>query len=222
MSSASQIDLATMPEDQLAEALSEVRSSRETKALRARLPEILAPFASNITVIEPIQTADTFHNDGANCCYCSVRERRIRLSVAVVLSRHSQSRRAKKKPRGKRLELFWRDWETSSRYLSGSADSDMHSITLQYGRSKATAFTGGYADPGTSGIEHSHGGIKSVVKKVVKGMGFHGSEHYNETEVIEALLSRDGGQLLDLHAQIDGRPTLRETIEDKLELELYY
>ena len=112
MSSASQIDLATMPEDQLAEALSKVRSSRETEALRARLPEILTPFASNIAITEPIQTVDTYHNDGANCCRFSVRERRIRMLVTVVPSPHSQSRARKKKPRAKRLELFWRDWET--------------------------------------------------------------------------------------------------------------
>jgi hypothetical protein len=104
-----------MPEDQLAEAISEVRSSRETEALRARLPEILTQFALNITIIEPIQTVDTFNNDGANCCYCSIRERRICMSVAVVPSPHSKSR-ATKRPRAKRLELFWRDWETSSRY----------------------------------------------------------------------------------------------------------
>jgi hypothetical protein len=60
------------------------------------------------------------------------------------------------------------------------------------------------------------------VEDVVKGMGFRESERYNELEVIEALLGRDGGQLLDLHAQIYRRPTLRETIEDKLELEEYY
>ena len=95
----------------------------------------------------------------------------------------------------------------------------MHSITLQYGRSKATAFTGDYTDPGISEIEHSHGDIKLVVEDVVKGMGFRESKRYDELEVIEALLGRDGGQLLDLYAHIDHRPTLRETIEDDLERE---
>ena len=47
MSSPSQIDYTTMREDRLAEMLSKVKSSRETEALRARLPAQLAQFASN-------------------------------------------------------------------------------------------------------------------------------------------------------------------------------
>jgi hypothetical protein len=91
MSSASQIDHATMSEDQLAEMLSKVKSLRETEALRARLPALLAPFASNISIIEPIQTVCTSPPDGVHCSSCKVKERRIWMSVAVVPSPHSQS-----------------------------------------------------------------------------------------------------------------------------------
>lgn len=74
MSSASQIDHATMSEDQLAEMLSKMKSSRETEALRARLPAQLAPFASNISIIKLIQTVHTSPTGGVHCCSCRVRD----------------------------------------------------------------------------------------------------------------------------------------------------
>jgi hypothetical protein len=146
MSSVSQIDHANMPEDQLAEMLSKVKSSRETEALRARLPAQLTPFASNISVIEPIQTLSISPTDGVHNCSCGVKERRVFMSVAVVPSPHSQSQDSEE-PHAKPLELVWRDWWTSSRYLTGSTDPHMHSLSLRYGHrrrgmhSKARAFT---------------------------------------------------------------------------------
>ena len=149
------------------------------------------------------------------------------MSVVVIPdpSPHSQSQDAEE-PHAKPLELVWRDWWTSSRYLTGSADSHMHSFSLVYGlphremRSKATAFTGWYDDPGTSESQSSHGGVKSVVEEVVRDMGFRECELDNKLEVIEALLGDDGRQLLEGHAQ-DGT-TLRKIIEDELEEEDYH
>jgi hypothetical protein len=121
------------------------------------------------------------------------------------------------------LELVWRDWRTSSPYLSGSADSHMHSISLRYGlhrrgmRLEAKSFMGWYDDPGTSETELSHGGIKSVVENVVRHMGFLEGELDNKLEVIEALLGKDGRKILDSYPE-DGA-TLRKIIEEEMELE---
>jgi len=210
MSSASQIDHATIPEDQLAEMLSKVKSSRETEALRARLLAQLAPFASNISIIEPIQTVRTSPTDGVHLCTCKVKERRICMSVAVVPSPYSQSQDSEE-PDAKPLKLIWRDWWTRSKYLTGSADSHMHSIFLQYGPPRrgmhSKAFTGWYDDdPGTSVTKYSHGGVKSVVEEVVRDMGFRESELDYKLEIIEALLGDDKRELLERYAQ-DGTTT---------------
>ena len=100
----------------------------------------------------------------------------------------------------------------------------MHSISLKYDhhrgrRSKATAFTGWYDDPGTSESESSHGDIKSIVEEVAQDMGFCEGELDNKLEVIEALLGDDGRQLLESDAE-NGK-TLRKIIEDELEEEDY-
>ncbi|KAI0276690.1 hypothetical protein BGY98DRAFT_687963 [Russula aff. rugulosa BPL654] len=152
MSSASQIDYAAMPEDQLAEMLSKIKSSRETEELRARLPAQLAPFASNISIIKPISGGGADGLGGVHCCACSVKERKICMSVAVVPSPHSHSEEAdsenseevdSKETHGKPLELVWKDWWTSSRYFTGSADSYMHSISLRlWSSSPWNAFEG--------------------------------------------------------------------------------
>jgi hypothetical protein len=110
-------------------------------------------------------------------------------------------------------------------YLTGVAASRMHSISLEYGphgmRSKATAFTGWYDDPGRGVSELSHGGVKSVVEEVVRDMGFRECEldNNNKLAVIEALLGDDGRQLLESHAE-DG-DTLRTIIEKEQEEEKY-
>ena len=219
MASASQIH-ATMQEDQLAELLSNVKSLRETEELRARLPAQLAPFASNISIIEPIQTIKTSPYNGINGCAFTIKERRIYMSVAVVPSSDSQSQDSKEEPRAKPLKLIWRDWTTSSLYISGCADSHMHSIFLQYGptrgiHSKAKAFTGWYDDPSMSESGCSHGGIKSVVENIVRDMGLRENELENKLEVIEALLGDDGKELLESYAK-EGT-TLKKIIEDELE-----
>jgi hypothetical protein len=216
--SASQVDHGPIPEDQLAEMLSKMKSSRETEALRARLPAQLAPFASNISVVEPTQTVSVSATDGLYFCGCAVKERRIYMSVAVAPSPQSQSQDSDSKP----LELVWRDWSTSSR---GSAHSHMHSLSLQYGRppfgrhSNVEAFTGWYCDSATSGSEYSHGRIKSVVEEVARDMGFREGKLDNQLEVIEALLGHDGRELLESHAE--DRKTLRKVIEDELVEEDY-
>jgi hypothetical protein len=140
------------------------------------------------------------------------------MSVAVVPSPNSQSQDSDE-PHAKPLELIWRYWWTRSRYITGLAGSNMHSISLQYGprrgmHSKATAFIGLYDDPGGSVRGLSHDGIKSVVEEVVRDMG---CELDNKLEVIEALLGDDGRRLLKSHAQ-DGI-TLRKIIEEELEEE---
>jgi hypothetical protein len=53
--------------------LSKVKSSRETETLRARLPAQLAQFASNISIIEPIQTIRISHTDEVYCCSLGLR-----------------------------------------------------------------------------------------------------------------------------------------------------
>jgi hypothetical protein len=83
-------------------------------------------------------------------------------------------------------------------------------------RSKATAFTGWYDDPGISMTEYSHGGIKSVVEEVVRDLGFRESELDNKLvmEVLDALLGDDGRKLLENHTN---ETTLRKVIEDELD-----
>jgi len=85
-------------------------------------------------------------------------------------------------------------------------------------RSKATAFTGWYDDPGMSMSGFSHGGIQSVVEEVVRDMGFRESELDNKLvmEVLDALLGGDGRRLLENYAL---ETTLRKIIEDKLDRE---
>ena len=67
---------------------------------------------------------------------------------------------------------------TGARYIVGSADSNMHSISLRYGpphrgmRSEATALTGWYHALGASVSRSSHGDVKSVVEEVARDMGF--------------------------------------------------
>ena len=211
MLSESQTDLATISEVQLAETLSKVKCLRQTEELQARLPAQLAPFESNISIIKPIETVNT-NPTGVHHCVCKVKERKIRMSVAVAPSPDSE-------PHVKTLKLDYLDWWSSSRYLTGAAQSHMQSISFQYGpphRGKTKAFTGWYDDPGTSETISKHGGIKSVVKEIVRDMGFHGCE-IDELEVIEALLGDDGRELLESYAQ-DG-PTLRKIIEDELEVD---
>ena len=93
----------------------------------------------------------------------------------------------------------------------------MSSISLRYGKHSkpVKAYIGWYDDPGGSETVLSHGRIKSVVKEVVRDMGFHEGELDNKVEVIEALLGDDGNQILDGYAE-DG-PTLRRIIEHELE-----
>jgi hypothetical protein len=83
-------------------------------------------------------------------------------------------------------------------------------------RSEATAFTGWYDALGASVSRSSHDGVKSVVEEVVRDMGFRECELDNKLEVIEALLGDDGRQLSEGEAH-EGT-TLRETIEDELEM----
>jgi hypothetical protein len=163
LSSTSQINYASMPEDQLAEMLSKVKSSRQTEALRARLPAQLAPFASNISIVEPIQTIRASPPTGVHCSSFEVKEQRICMSVAVVPSPHSRSQDSEE-PHAKPLELVWQTWTTGSRYVTAFADSYMYSISLQYGpprdgmHSKANAFVGWYFDgSGVFESKHSHG-----------------------------------------------------------------
>jgi hypothetical protein len=195
--------------------LSKVKSSRETEKLRARLPAQLAPFASNISIIKPMQIVRIPRISGLHGCSCGVRERKIWMSVTVVPSSNSQSQDSV--PHAKSLKLVWLDFGTTSTYLTGSVDSNMHSISLRYGPSKATAFTGWYDDPGRSLTESSHGNIKSVVEEVVRDMGLRQCELDDKLEVIEALLGDDGKQLLESHAE--PMQTLRKTIEDELEVD---
>lgn len=230
---------ATMPEDQLAELLSNVKSLRETEALRARLPAQLAPFASNISITKPVEIISTSPPVGINGSYFIVNERRISMSVAVVPSppSHSQSQgqgsagpadeppRAKKKP----LELIYRDWMTRTLYVSGAAESEMLYIFLHYGdsgdatRSRARAFSGRYSDPQIRGIGYSHGRIKSVVGEVARDMGLREGELENKLEMIDALLGDDGKELLDSPPWEGPREPLRKVIEDELEMkECYY
>jgi hypothetical protein len=112
--------------------LSKVKSSRETETLRARLPAQLAQFASNISIIEPIQTIRISHTDGVHCCSCGSEERRTCMSVAVVPSPHSQSQDSEE-PRTKPFEFVWQDWSTGSSYLIGSMSSQKCSISIKYG-----------------------------------------------------------------------------------------
>jgi hypothetical protein len=139
------------------------------------------------------------------------------MSVAVALSPEPHV--------AKTLKLDYLDWWSSSRYITGAAQSHMQSISFQYGSPqhgmgvKAKAFTGWYDDPGMSETISNHGGIKSVVKEIVRDLGFRECEIDNELEVIEALLGDDGRELLESYAK-DG-PTLRKIIEDKLEVEEY-
>jgi hypothetical protein len=85
-------------------------------------------------------------------------------------------------------------------------------------RSKATAFTGQYDDPGTLVAASSHGGVKSVAEEVVRDMGFREAELDNKLDVIEALLGNDGRRLLEGRAD-DAFATLRKVIEDEVEEE---
>lgn len=247
MSSVSQIDLATIPENQLAEALSKVKSSRETEALRARLPAQLAPFASNITITEPIHTVSISAIDGLYYSSFGINERKIVMAVTVVPSPYSQSKVSYMRP----LEVVWRDWWTSSKNGTGSADSFMYSLSIRCRRPNfnaesptaekedpdfrlpsrglrldrgkrgtAKAFTGWYVDPGPSLYQSSHGYIKAVVAELVQDMGFLGGGDEDDTllvEVIEALLGDDGKQLLESCVE-EGTP-LRKVIEDELEEE---
>jgi hypothetical protein len=136
------------------------------------------------------------------------------MSVAVVPSPQDLEQL-----HAKSLELVWQDWRTHSRYLTGSASSHMHSLSLKYAHARRVeAFTGWYCDPGTSESQSSHAGIKSVVTEVARDMGFREGELDNKLEVIEALLGHDGRQLLESHAQ---DTTLRKIIEDELEEEYY-
>ena len=218
MSSASQIDLAAITDDQLAEMLSELKFSRETEALRARLPGQLAPFASNISITKPVQTVSISPSGGIHGCWCKIKERKICMSVNVAPSLYSPA----SQPRpAQPIQLVWRDWCTGANYLTGSADSHMHSISLQYGPrrgtySEAKGFTGWYQDPGMSRTRYSHGGIRSVVEEVVRDMGFHESELDNKVEVLEALLGDDGKRLVEKHT--GPGVTLRKTIEDEIEI----
>jgi hypothetical protein len=119
------------------------------------------------------------------------------------------------------LELVWRDWQTSLKYISVSVDSHILSISLQYGpphggtRSlKATAFICKYDHLQASLSESAHGGVKSVVEEMVRDMGFREGD-INKLEVIGVLLGDDGRQLMESQA-VDGT-TLGEIIEDELD-----
>lgn len=122
---------------------------------------------------------------------------------------------------------------------TGSADSCLFSISLQYGSPNARpvefsknderrrrsndkrfaeAFIGEYGDSGQSLYECSHGEIKNLVRKVVRDLGANPDE-VNELEVIEALLGdRDDARGL-LERGPDGRPVLMEVIEYELEVD---
>jgi hypothetical protein len=238
----SRIDLSTIPEDQLAEALSKAKSSRETEALRARLPAQLAPFASNIAITKPIHIVSTSAIDGLYYSSFGIKERRIAMAVTVVPSPYSQWKNSEEP---QPLELVWRDWWTSSKNGTGSADSFMYSLSLRYGpnftaesrtdeeedfpltsrgircdrgkRWTMKAFTGSYIDPGPSLYQSSNGGIKCVAAELARDMGFRGGKVDDKLpmEVIEALLGDDGRQLLDSCVE-EGTP-LRKVIEDELE-----
>ncbi|KAN0126609.1 hypothetical protein V8E52_000249 [Russula decolorans] len=197
-----------MSEDQLAEMLSKVKSSRETEALRARLPAQLAPFASNISVVEPIQTVCTNPTDGVYCCSCEVNERRICMSVAVVPSPHSQSQDLEE-PHAKPLELVWRDWWTGASQIPTCILFPFDTVLLIVECARRR-------QPLRAVSRSSHDGVKSVVEEVVRDMGFRECELDNKLEVIEALLGDDGRQLSEGEAH-EGT-TLRETIEDELEM----
>jgi hypothetical protein len=143
------------------------------------------------------------------------------LVTVAPASPHSES----KEPHAKPLTLIWRDWQTSSAYISGTADSHTRSISLHYGprhgmclpEPEAKAFIGSYSDPQMALSGFSHGGVRSVVEKVVRDMGVRECEFGNKLEVIDALLGDDGKKLLESHTH--KKITLRKIIEDKLEEE---
>ena len=222
-----------MPEVQLAEMPFNVKISQETEALRARLPAQLAPFASNISIVEPMQTICVSPNEGVHLSGCAVEERRICMQVAVVPSTHSQSQDSEslvEESHTKSLKLVWQDWSQTARYTIATADSQMYSISLKYGalpdgmHPTAKAFTGGYFDgSGIHKLRSSHGGIKSVVEEVVRDMGLRECELDNKAEVIGALLGDDGMYLLESWwwaRRVDETP-LREIIEYELEEKVF-
>jgi hypothetical protein len=233
----SPIDLATIPEDQLAQALAKVKSSKATEALRARLPAQLAPLASNIAITEPIHTDSVSAMDGLYYSSFMFKKRSIMMAVTVDLSPYSPSQNSEE-PHAKQLELIWKEWETSLKCGTGSADSLMYSLSLRYSHPKdltdreedlsiptyqlrhdrrkpatVKAFTSSYMDVGLSMYQSSHGGIRYVVQELVKDMGFCGGEVDNklQMEVMEALLGDDGKQLLG--SCIEGGTPLREIID---------
>lgn len=147
------------------------------------------------------------------------------MSVTVVPRPYIQPPQGSGELSAKSLKLVWRDWWTTSRYLTGSAQSLMHSITLEYDSldpgkksTRAEAFIGWYDDPGTGESELNHGGIKSVVEEVVRDMGLSEGELDSHLKVLEALLGDDGRQLLESH---DDEKTLSQIIDEELEEEEY-
>ncbi|KAK2756135.1 hypothetical protein FQN54_005543 [Arachnomyces sp. PD_36] len=225
MTSAPQTPSSTMSEDELTEMLSKVKSARETEELRARLPSQLAPFASNISITKPVETTNISRGDGMHFCGCGIKQRIIHMSVTVVPRPDMQPPQGSGELPAKSLKLAWRDWWTTSRYLTGLAQSHMHSITLEYdsldpgkGPTRVKAFIGWYDDPGTGEVALNHGGIKSVVDEVVRDMGLGEGELGSQLEVLEALLGDEGRQLLKKN---DDEKTLSQIIDEELKEEKY-
>ncbi|KAF8900979.1 hypothetical protein CPB85DRAFT_1439288 [Mucidula mucida] len=136
----------------------------ETIALRARLPDFLQPFASNLSVCDPSDDQKIRRLDGANSCTFYISASSVSLTVSPPASTHPQ----------KHLKIHSENWGTSSRYVTDCASSEKLAVFLSYRAVDDESDRRGLAnaDPGEDMYAHSAKGVKEIVEDVVRDMGY--------------------------------------------------
>jgi hypothetical protein len=185
------------------------RVKRETKALRARFPPHLTDLASCLQVVRPKETTITSLGGGANGSCCTLKKYKVHLSVHLGQEDVNAI--------DKELTLTLCRWRLYHIYVSGSASSETISASIKYGKKQDLgAFASEYSDPGIEMFEATHGGVKTVLKNLLRDLG--GGGDLDEIEMLGLLMGDDLEAMIDVELK-KRYPSLRKVIIEQLELE---
>jgi hypothetical protein len=202
----SQKSSETLAEDDLNALIASAKIKREISELEGRFPAHLAALASRIRVCRPKERLVFSEKGSASGASFDISENTVYFSVM----RNSDN---SEEPVTEDLTLTCAHWRIFHYFGTGSAGSEIVSVSVNYGDMSAKAYVTEYDDPATIIAEWSHGRIGRVLKVLLEDLGAGGSVP-SEIELIEMLLGDDIKSHLD--ALVEGYGPLREVINKRM------
>jgi hypothetical protein len=162
-SSRSQISPETLTEDELNALIVSAKIKREMSELEGRFPTHLATLVSRIRVCRPKERLVFSETGGANGASFDISKNTVHFSV----TRNSDD----EEPVTKDLTLTCAHWRIFYYFATGSAGSEIVSVSVKYGDMSTNAYVTEYDDCGTIIAEWSHGRIGRVLKVLLGDLG---------------------------------------------------